>query len=153
MKIRAGFVANSSSASFILKIIGQSPESFVQFLIEQFSLTLDKSRTIETLDKEIKREESASKEDHKTFFKEFYKTRLKTLKTHRSKISKAKNKKDLVCAILDYEGVVFNPKQMTLSAWTIMYNDASSIHEIIAIINSICTASGIQTSLEIINND
>ena len=137
MKIRKGFVSNSSSSSFIVKIHKDLKAVSNEIMAEYDFSFFDVDKLIADIDKQILYYTTALKKDlaakiekgdkWATFTIKSTKDRIKCLQKEKKIISRAKGTK-LFASILNYYGITSsevstkNGKILRLDSWTSMHN-------------------------------
>ena len=86
MKIRNGFVSNSSSSSFILLINNKTEEVLIEELHKELFYFLTVDRLVEKFQDEIKELEERLKNTSDEFFKTAHKSRIELLKSYIEKV-------------------------------------------------------------------
>jgi len=143
MKVRLGFVSNSSSASYVVEI-GLTKKDFIDFMFKEWGdKKFNKQKFIQVLNKEIKAEVCAIKKykekieiDPKCIESLWIlqsESRLSSLEKILKKATEAYGK-NLVGLIIEIEGYkihenIFN--RVELSGFTTMYNDEGSMGKLL----------------------
>lgn len=151
MKLRLGFVSNSSSASFVLHT-KFSKDEIIEILCKELPKLFNKDEVLKDLEGEIKRHRVSIKENLKSKESEksggLYdlwigqsKSAIKDLQ-HQKKILKKKSlsKANLVRAVCVFNGIAFNVNQMEkacFSGWTTMWNGDEDMGELLLAIQNV----------------
>ena len=148
MKIRLGFVSNSSSASFVLTIEMKLCD-LLEKLVKGFKYSLFNRETInKLLEKTIKTnteylESSWNKEQSQIII---------DLNVERLSKIDSMSDSDLVTLALDIYGLSVGPftdNTSTISGWTSMFNDYDDVPDELHKISSMLTAEGISNRLDV----
>ena len=143
MKIRLGFVSNSSSASYYVKIQGISLEDFLGTLLGEYSWKYFSKRDLdERLEERINLEEEYLAENtklkKKTPLPEFFTTQrknhLEELKTKRQVLNNLnENTIDLIKFGLEDYNITYSEGEdgVTLTDWTSMHNDYNDMNNLL----------------------
>ena len=143
MKIRLGFVSNSSSASYYVKIQGITLEDFLNTLLGEYSWSYFSREDLnEQLDKRISIEEnyfaenteSKKKSSLPEFFTAQRRSYLEELKTKKQVLNNLnENTIDLVkFGLEDYHITYFEEKDgVVLTDWTSMHNNYTNMNDLL----------------------
>jgi hypothetical protein len=138
MKIRQGFVSNSSSASFVVTVYNTNWEQFLEYLNSNFGFSIfDKRRFKEEVNQKIEQYKNFLKQQREEKKDILWKSDTNFYKVQIEQLEKiAKNIDNLSFAELVDQVFSFNKISTTrtegtnvveLSSWTIMYNNAEDM--------------------------
>lgn len=139
MKLRMSFVANSSSASYIVKIYGLTLKKFIDDIADEFCCShFDREELIDVIKQSIKRTKHYMAKGSTIWKKSLDKNQklLKILtddKDNKNKKQLGIRNKQVIKKLLEtYYGVKLNNEDdvITLTAFTSMHNDIGDVPEI-----------------------
>jgi hypothetical protein len=130
MKMRLGFISNSSSSSYIVEIRGISEEDFLNKLFNEYSWNyFDKSVIEKDLLKSIKNNKTSKRKSEKfppqKPFSDMYDRWIKDSENDFARFKDTKTNEDLARFILEHNGITIksDKENVELYAWTSMHND------------------------------
>lgn len=161
MKIRTGFVSNSSSASFVLRVdmplkdfAEEYSEEFCFSKKENFRSKLKKDKA--ELEKSLKQYESDKDLEKKTFLKFFIDNSKERLTVLDKKLQDIEflSETDTIIDFIDYKGASVEDKGYCIkfTGDTGMYNGFEDVPEIMRNILAMCAYKNIRCYLEVLED-
>lgn len=161
MKIRTGFVSNSSSASFVLRVdlslkdfVDEYSEAFCFSKKNNYRSKLKKDKA--ELEKSLKQYESDKDLERKTFLKFFIDNSKERLIVLDKKLQDIEflSENDSVIDFIDYRGASVEDKESCIkfTGGIGMYNGFEDVPEVIRNILAFCAYKNIRCHLEVVSD-